>query len=46
MIFAAQGSKKERRGKILHYAAIWVAKVGKSISVNSREVWAVRGGIM
>ena len=37
MIFAAQGSK-ERRGKILHYAAIWVAKVGKSISVNSREV--------
>ena len=46
MIFVAQGSKGERRGKILHYAAIWVAKVGRSISVNSREVWAVHGGVM
>ena len=30
----------------MHCAVIWVAKVGKSISVNSREVWTVRGGKM
>lgn len=40
----SSGKQRRERGKILHHAAIWVAKVGKSISVNSREVWAVRGG--